>query len=77
MPLKRDNLERQLEHAAAKLKAVADELTKAGITAKDLKRQPKWKSADAALRTIKSRLMSVTAKEAIGAAKESSGDSDE
>ncbi len=70
MPLKRDSLERQLEHAEQKLKAIATELTAAGIDEKDLKRQSKWKAAQADLRKIKSRLMSVTAKEAIGASSE-------
>jgi hypothetical protein len=68
MPLKRDNLERQLEHASQKLAAVAAELKAAGIDEKDLKRQPKWKAAKADFRALKTRLMSVTAKEAIGAA---------
>ena len=72
MPLKRDSLERQLEHADQKLKAIAAELTAAGIDEKDLKRQPKWKAAQAEFRTVKSRLMSVTAKEAIGASSEDS-----
>lgn len=72
MPLKRDNLERQLEFSKQKLDAVASELTAAGIAEKDLKRQPKWKAANAGYRAIKSRLMSVSAKEAIGASSEDS-----
>ncbi|HUG19782.1 MAG TPA: hypothetical protein VMM56_12430 [Planctomycetaceae bacterium] len=69
MPLKRDNLERQLEFAQQKLDAAASELTAAGIAEKDLKRQPRWKAAKANYRAIKTRLMSVSAKEAISAAK--------
>ena len=67
MPLTRESLERQLAQAEATLKTVAQNLKEKGVSDKDLKKQAKWKAADADRRAIKTRLMAVSAKEAIGA----------
>ncbi len=63
MPLSRNNLERQLAEAKVRRDACAARLTQSGVSEKDLKRQPAWRTADADCRQLTRRLRAVSAKE--------------
>ena len=71
MPLSRENLERQLAQAQVVLQQAAAELKEQGVSDKELRRQPKWRKANAAVRQLKTRLGTVSAKEALSAASDS------
>jgi hypothetical protein len=70
MPLSRTTLERQLQTANSDLAACAKTLQEKGLTEADLKRNTKWRSLNAHIRTIRRRLAAVTATEANNAAVE-------
>ena len=70
MPLSRATLERQLEAANADLASCAKTLQTQGLTEKDLKRNTKWRSLNAHIRTIRRRISAVSATEANNAAVE-------
>ena len=68
MPLTRETLERQYAQSQARLDKAVAELKESGIAEAEMKRQPKWKHANADRRAIKKRLAAVTEKESITAA---------
>lgn len=70
MPLSRATLERQLEAANADLAAYAKTLQEKGLTEADFKRNTKWRSLNADIRTVRRRLSAVTTTEANNAAVE-------
>ena len=70
MPLSRATLERQLQTANADLAACATSLQGKGLTEADLKKNTKWRSLNANIRTIRRRLAAVTVTEANNAAVE-------
>ncbi|MFV0445272.1 MAG: hypothetical protein ACK5Q5_16975, partial [Planctomycetaceae bacterium] len=63
MPLSRENIERQLADAKTRREACASQLKEGGVSDKELKRQPAWRSADATCRQLTRRLRAVAAKE--------------
>ena len=68
MPLTRETLERQLAQSQDRFDKAIAELKESGIADSEMKRQPKWKRANADRRAIKKRLDAVTEKESISAA---------
>lgn len=70
MPLTRSKLERQLEAANADLAAHAKTLQAQGLTEADVKRNSKWRSLNADIRTVRRRLAAVASVEANNAAVE-------
>lgn len=67
MPLTRESLERQLKHAEEQLAHAASVLKEQGVPEKELSRQAKWRECNSTLRKVKTRLHSVTKKEALQA----------
>ena len=67
MPLTRASLERQLKQAEEQLAHAAAVLKEQGVAEKELRRQASWRACDSTLRKVKSRLQSVTKKEALQA----------
>lgn len=70
MPLSRPTLERQLEAANADLAAYVKTLQEKGLTEADFKRNTKWRSLNAGIRTVRRRLAAVAGVEANNAAVE-------
>ena len=70
MPLSRPTLERQLQAANSDLAAFAKTLQTQGLTEAEFKRNPRWRSLNAEIRTIRRRLAAVTGVEANNAAVE-------
>jgi len=70
MPLSRATLERQLESANSDLAAFAKSLQAKGLTEADMKRNTKWRSLNAGIRTVRRRLAAVAVTEANNAAVE-------
>ena len=70
MPLSRQTLERQLQTANADLAAYAKTLQQKGLTEAEFKRNTKWRSLNAHIRTVRRRLAAVSATEANNAAVE-------
>lgn len=72
MPLKQDTLQRQLEVAQADRAAIEAE-----FAGKELKKQPKWRRANALVNSLTERLQSAQSRSAVGVAEESSDDAAE
>lgn len=70
MPLTRAKLERQLQAANADLATYAKTLQESGLKEADFKRNTKWRSLNAEIRTVRKRLAAVTTVEANNAAVE-------
>ena len=70
MPLSRSTLERQLQAANADLATFAKTLQEKGLTEAQFKRNTKWRSLNAEIRTVRRRLAAVAATEANNAAVE-------
>lgn len=70
MPLSRATLERQLQAANADLAAYGKTLQTKGLSEADLKKNTKWRSLNAEIRTIRRRLAAVASTEANNAAVE-------
>lgn len=68
MPLSRQTLERQLQAANADLAAYAKTLQEKGLTEAEFKRNTKWRSLNAGIRTVRRRLAAVTQTETNNAA---------
>ncbi len=64
MPLSRTTLERQLQAANADLAAYAKGLQEKGLTEAQFKRNTKWRSLNASIRTVRRRLAAVAGTEA-------------
>jgi hypothetical protein len=80
MPLSRDNLERQLAQAKQLRDACTARLKQSGVEESALKKQPAWRSANAACRQLTRRLNTVSGKEKLAAevaTRKDSGDDDE
>jgi hypothetical protein len=56
MPLKKNNLDQQLEHARSALDGCVKALDERGVAIKDRRRDPKWRSLRAKCRTISRRI---------------------
>jgi hypothetical protein len=63
MPQSRSDLERQLQDAKSRRDACAERLKQDGVEEAALKRQPAWRTANAACRQLTRRLGAVAAKE--------------
>lgn len=63
MPLKRENLERQLATAQENLDACVAQLSASGVDAKAYRKNSIWRNLDADRRQLKSRLISVKSTE--------------
>ncbi len=61
MPLKRAQIERQLQTAEQDLAVFEAKLVEKGIAKGDLRKQPKWRQLDARRRQHKNRLQAVAA----------------
>jgi hypothetical protein len=59
MPLSRSTLERQLQTANADLATYAKALQGKGLTEAEFKRNTKWRSLNAGIRTVRRRLAAV------------------
>lgn len=70
MPLSRSTLERQLQAANADLATFAKTLQEKGYTEAQFKRNTKWRSLNAEIRTVRRRLAAVAGTEANNAAVE-------
>ncbi len=68
MPLSRSTLERQLQAANADIAAFTQSLREKGLTEIHFKRNTKWRSLNANIRTIRRRLAAVAQTEANNAA---------
>lgn len=68
MPLSRSTLERQLEAANADLATFAKSLQEKGLGEAEFKRNTKWRSLNANIRTVRRRLAAVSVTEANTAA---------
>jgi len=64
MPLSRTTLERQLQAANADLATYAKSLQEKGLTEAEFKRNTKWRSLNANIRTVRRRLAAVAGTEA-------------
>jgi hypothetical protein len=64
MPLSRATLERQLQAANADLATYAKSLQEKGLTEAEFKRNTKWRSLNANIRTVRRRLSAVAGTEA-------------
>lgn len=64
MPLSRATLERQLQAANADLATYAKSLQEKGLTEAEFKRNTKWRSLNANIRTVRRRLAAVSGTEA-------------
>ena len=64
MPLSRSTLERQLQAANADLATFAKTLQEKGLTEAQFKRNTKWRSLNAGIRTVRRRLAAVAGVEA-------------
>ena len=70
MPLSRGTLERQLQAANADLAAFSKTLQEKGLTEAECKRNARWRSLNAEIRTVRRRLAAVANTEANNAAVE-------
>lgn len=61
MPLKRDQLERQIEAAKEHVVAWEKTLDERGVAAADRRKEPKWRHLDANRRQLVTRLYAVAA----------------
>jgi len=68
MPLSRSTLERQLEAANADLATFAKSLQEKGLGESEFKKNTKWRSLNANIRTVRRRLAAVAVTEANTAA---------
>ena len=68
MPLSRSTLERQLQAANADLAAFSKTLQEKGLTEAQYKKNTKWRSLNAEIRTVRRRLAAVTQTETNNAA---------
>ena len=68
MPLSRSTLERQLEAANADLATFAKSLQERGLGEAEFKKNTKWRSLNANIRTVRRRLAAVAVTEANTAA---------
>ena len=63
MPLKRENIERQLATAQEDLAACVSKLKESGVDAKSYRKNAIWRNLDAKCRQLKTRLISVKSTE--------------